>query len=314
MIFILLFFSSIFTIKSILLSEYYNNFLLLTLYSIELSVLSFNTNIYDIFIRWIFIGFFRHKNEIDRVKIFNYKDLNFNENSIIISWVISYILFNIYVYIKNRKAINKFILIKYNLKYCLINYTGLSIWSLNILINYKDFSSGYFFVLLFSLYMYNFITFWFPGLIFNYIYGEKLYKYRVKYSFLIDYYLLEYKYITLILQIFKSMNFIYCLLYNYNLNSNYYLIVPNILLIIFYKKVTFFKRPKLNNYLIILHLFSLFIIFINIIEYLNYYIIFIKYVFLLIQLIFFIYSNINFKIKFIQNDIIINIIEMDTIV
>ena len=314
MIFILLFFSSIFTIKSILLSEYYNNFLLLALYPIELMILSFNTNIYDIFIRWIFIGFFRHKNEIDHIKIFNYKNFMFNEHSIIISWAISYIIFNFYIYLKNRKNINKFIFIKYNLKYCLINYTGLSIWSLNVLINYKNIPNKYFFVLLFCLYIYNFITFWFPGLIFNYIYGEKLYKYRVKYSFLIDYYLLEYKYITLLLQISKSINFIYCLIYNYNLNSNYYLIAPNILLIIFYKKIKIFKINKINNYLIILHLFSLFIIFINIIEYLNYYMVFIKYVFLLIHLIFFIYSNFKFKSNIVKNDIVINIIELNTIV
>ena len=54
MIFIILLFSLITSFKSIVLSEFYNNFLIFSIYPLELALLSFNNSFSDIILKMDF--------------------------------------------------------------------------------------------------------------------------------------------------------------------------------------------------------------------------------------------------------------------
>ena len=119
-------------------------------------------------------GYFKKDNYIEE-----YKDY-----IIIINWIIILSLFILYIFIKHRQKINKFKFFSYLLKFLIINYQSLFFWSFNILINYNQINI--FILNLLNIYLFNFISFWFQGILFNFIYGNKMYIYRKKYKFLIN--------------------------------------------------------------------------------------------------------------------------------
>lgn len=287
MIFIILLFSLITSFKSIILSEFYSNFLMFSLYPLELALLSFNNSFSDIVIKWILNGWFSQENEIEYIK--NVQE--YNDYVIMISWAVTFLLFNIYIFLKYRKKLTKYIYKSYMLKFLIINYLSLYLWSFNILLNFNKIE--YFVINLINVFIFNFITFWFPGILFNFIYGEKMYIYRKKYDFIIKNYNPRYKYFTLILQAFKSLEFIYMIIYNeyYNV-GNYILLSINFFnIFIYFISKDIFIYKKLNYYLIILHLQSILLIILSIVDYLFEYNYIIKYCFLGIYIFFFSYFN-----------------------
>ena len=68
------------------------------------------------------------------------------------------------------KEINKIYIYFISIKILLINYLSLFL-SFNILLNYDDIEI--FVLILINVYLFNFITFWFQGILFNFIYGDK---------------------------------------------------------------------------------------------------------------------------------------------
>ena len=155
MIYIILLFSIITSFKSILLSEFYNNFLIFSLYPLELALLSFNNSFSDIILKWLLNGWFRQENEIEYINNIQ----QFNDYVILISWIITFALFNIYVLCIYRNKLSKYIFISYQLKFIIINYLSLFLWSFNMLFNYNDIEI--FTLILINVYLFNFITFFF---------------------------------------------------------------------------------------------------------------------------------------------------------
>ena len=266
MIYIILLFTFIFSLKSILLSEYYTNLLQYFYFPIELSLLSFDINskfiTYNSITKWLLFGFTKSKNDI---KLIN-KIEKYNDYSIIISIVLSIIIHLLYFVIKYRKELDKYKIIEYLLKYLLINYLPLYILNLNDIINYEN--THYLLPLILNVFLFNFIAFWFPGILFKYIYGDEIYIYRNKYKFLIEYYHPKYKYFTILLLGFKSLSLVFILLYNkYNILSNYSLILLNLLLIIFQIVINdLFNISKLLKKNIFIIILSILAIILNIIE------------------------------------------------
>jgi len=312
MIYIILLFSIITSFKSILLSEFYSNFLIFSIYPFELALLSFNNSFSDIIMKWIVNGWFRQENEIEYINNIQ----QYNDYVILISWLITFALFNIYILCKYKKKLTKYIYISYQLKFLIINYLSLFLWSFNILLNYEDIDI--FILILINVYIFNFVTFWFQGILFNYIYGEKMYIYRKKYDFLINNYNPKFKYFTLILQSFKSLTFVYMIIYNlYEESSDYILLVINFInILIYFYSNTIFNNKRLVYYLIILHILSVLLIICSILDSYYEYTFIIKYCILFINIITILYFNYNSK-KIISNDILSEIyehIEMNTIV
>jgi len=312
MIYIILLFSIITSFKSILLSEFYSNFLIFSIYPFELALLSFNNSFSDIIMKWIVNGWFRQENEIEYINNIQ----QYNDYVILISWLITFALFNIYILCKYKKKLTKYIYISYQLKFLIINYLSLFLWSFNILLNYEDIDI--FILILINVYIFNFVTFWFQGILFNYIYGEKMYIYRKKYDFLINNYNPKFKYFTLILQSFKSLTFVYMIIYNlYEESSDYILLVINFInILIYFYSNTIFNNKRLVYYLIILHILSVLLIICSILDSYYEYTFIIKYCILFINFITILYFNYNSK-KIISNDILSEIyehIEMNTIV
>lgn len=321
MIYIILLFSLITSFKSIILSEFYSNFLIFSIYPLELSLLSFNNSFSDIIFKWIVNGWLSQENEIEYIKNIQ----KYNNYVILISWIITYFVFNIYILTKYKKKITKYIFVSYQLKFLIINYLSLFLWSFNILLNYNNINI--FILILINVYLFNFISFWFHGILFYFIYGDKMYIYRKKYNFLILNYNPKFKYFTLILQSLKSLTFIYMIVYNYyGNNSNYVLILINILnifIFIFLKNI--FIHSSLNIYLLILHVISLLLIICSILDVYFYYNFIIKYLILTIYIILFLYFNYK-RVRIVKkynenlnklNELTyenINSIEMNTIV
>lgn len=92
----------------------------------------------------------------------------------------------------------------------MINYMMLYLWNLNSLLSIKSLP---FVVLFFNFVIFNLTTFWTPGIIFNFIYGEYLYVYRTRYNFLIEHFHPKHKYQNIVLMILKSLNGIFITLY-----------------------------------------------------------------------------------------------------
>lgn len=265
-------FSLLFLSKSILLSYFYNNILMMLLFPLELSGLSLYNNgttaELSTYFRWGLVGWLgleKEKNIIDKILLNNYTS---NEYIMILCWIIVFLLYQIY-YVINEKLIkknelNKWTYFSYNLKYAMINYTSLYLWNLNILINLNN--NNFWFVFI-NLLIFNCITFWFPGLIFNFTYGEKLFLYRKKYDFLINELNLKYKYMIIILLALKSLLGIYLIFFNfYYIGSKYSLLFLLLIYssIIWYKKI--FLNKKIKNYVLKINFITLIIIILSIIE------------------------------------------------
>jgi hypothetical protein len=218
---------------------------------------------YNSIIKWIFFGF---NETINDIQLINKID-KYNDYGIIISIVISIFIYLSYFIIKYKKELDKYKFIEFTLKYLLINYVPFYILNLNNIINYNE--SNYLFIIILNVFLCNFITFWFPGILFKYIYGDEIYIYRNKYKFLIEDYHPKYKYFTILLLGFKSLSLIFILLYNkYNILSNYSLILINLLLIIFQIIVSdIFNVSQILKNSIFITILSTLVITLNIIEY-----------------------------------------------
>jgi hypothetical protein len=308
MIYIILLLTFLFSLKSIILNYFYSNKLIYLYFPIELSLLSFDIdskfNIYNSIIKWFFFGFIETKNDIKTIN----KIDKYNEYCIIISTIFSFIIYLICFIIKNKKQINKYKIIELFLKYILINYTSFYVLNLNNIINYDK--TNYLSSLVINVFLFNFIIFWFPGIIFKYIYGDELYIYRKKYSFLIEYYNPKYKYFTILFLYIKSLTLIYIILYNkFNIISNYSLIFIILFIIIFQTILSeiFTMSIILKNNIFIV-LFSFLITILNIVEYYYNDIFYLKICIFSINIILFIYYNTKNKIESNQD------IELNTLV
>lgn len=246
-------------------------------HSFELAILSLNSIVnynnkqYEhSYLRWIFIGWIDYSyesNVISKVDNLFSSSINVNSYTIIISWLCSYILYNIYYVIKEKikkRKLNKWELFGHNIKYFLINYTFLYLWNFNILLELENI---HFIILFCNFIIFNVIAFWMPGIIFNYIYGERLYLYRVKFKFLIDQINPRYKYFIIILLFLKALNGIYIVLYKYeNIYSKYILLINLVIFSIIIYFVKIFENIRMKRFLFFQNCISLFIIILSILE------------------------------------------------
>ena len=278
-------------LKSTLISYFYDNYLMFLLFPLEVSGLSLlNTNLtvtdskyldYNNYLQWIIINWIGSENDY---KILNeIESESYNNYIIILSWVLSYILYQVYYLVKQRlknEKIDKISWANHNLKYLFINYFSLFLWNLISLLNLNK---TLFWISLVNLILFNFITFWFPGLIFNFLYGEHLFYFRTNYSFILDNYHPKFKYFTIILLGFKFLTGFYILLHKYfKIESKFILY----LILFFYNFILRKNKIFLQNYyfnIFILSLVSFIFISISIFEnyFKNYKIIFVIKIFIL---------------------------------
>ena len=143
-----------------------------------------------------------------------------------------------------------------------------------------------------------------------------MYLYRNKYSFLLEHYNPRYKYYSLLLECFKSLTFIFIILYNEYIElSNYSLIFINFInIIIYFYSSNIFNNLKNNYNFIFLHIISIIQIIFSLTNDLYDYIYTIKYTVFGLNVIYIFYLNYNFKkIIFEENNILEEYIEMDII-
>jgi len=294
MIFNLLFFTSIFFIKSVLFNEFYSNHLMFLYLPIELASMSLSDKTMSgSFIRWLTIGWINDVNEKNISLIIDNNNNIKPNNVIIICWGITYSLYLIYYFIKEKKNIYKWSFFLYNLKFSMINYLSLYLWNLNTIINIKN---TIFWVSLINILIFNMITFWYPGIICNFMYGQNLYLYREKYYFLIMNFHLKYKYYNLVLILFKILIGVNVFFINYvNQGSNYDLLALSLLYVFITNKINFFKNIKFKHYINIINIFNIQIIILSIIyKYKKHIsILVIQYIYILIMLLLIIIFNIK---------------------
>jgi hypothetical protein len=271
------FFMSLFTVKTIILEYFFNNYLLYLYHPFELAILSLqsvnnysNKTYEQSYLRWTFIGWIDYNYESNVINNIDNKfisSIDDNSYSIIISWFGSFILYQFYYILKEKiqkKKLNKWSLINYNIKYFLINYTFLYLWNLNTLLELNDIS---FITIFFNFLIFNLTAFWLPGIIFNYIYGEKLYLFRVKFNFLIEYINPKYKYFIIILFFLKALNGIYIILVKYeNVYSKYILLINLVIFSILLNFINIFIKLQVKRLFLIQNLLSLIIIILSILE------------------------------------------------
>ena len=250
--------------KSILVTHYFSNTLLLLLFNIDMLGLLINyDNIFGCFLRWITIGWTGNPLEKNITMAFN-ENIDDFEYTILIAWSLSYIIFLGYYFINSRKDINKWSFFTYNLKYLLINYFNLYLYNLNIILNVNSYR---FWSSFFNLIILNSVTFWFPGILFNFIYGDKLYIYRKKFKFLIEEYSLKYKYFTLELILGKLLLGVNIIFSNfYTPLQNYGILLILCVSIIIYYKFNILSNRKNKNYLLYLNFYTLFVTILAIIN------------------------------------------------
>ena len=312
---IFLIFSFIFFFKSIIIKKFYTNYMMCLLYPLEIAGISLISNKYSTnkishvyklnsYLRWTLVNWIGIDEDYKLLESFD----ETNNYIIILSWLLAYFLYQISYLIYNlifRKKITKVMLLKHNLKYLLINYTSLYLWSLVILLDLNYINFWYVFI---NILIFNFIVFWFPGIIFNFIYGDKLFFYRTNYAFLIEDYNLKYKYFTIILLLLKFITGIFIILFKFwERGSKFFLF--NILILynlIIYHNNIFKGKVKFPIYL--LSIISFIIIILSIIS--DYYsdnitIIIFKYVLVIIYLIKVIYFYKSFYNKISNNNIIV---------
>ena len=268
---IILLLSGLFLVKSILLNEFYSNNLIFSMFPLELAAVSlYNDELSShitAYTRWILIGWLGLNNE--HTVLNDIMSIDENEYIIICCWMIAFTFYQIYYiirekYIKHNK-LSKWSFYAYNLKFSMINYVSLYLWNLNTLVHVED--SKFWFILI-NLLIFNAITFWFPGILFNFIYGDKMYLYRIKYSFLIDEFNLKYKYFTIILLALKAISGLYIIFYNFWEDGSKYLLwlVLGSYLLICYK-INIFKRKGFTREILYEGCISFLIIFLSTIEY-----------------------------------------------
>ena len=307
MIKIFLIFSFIFFIKSTFLTLFYTNYLTFLLYPLEIAGLSlYNKNLnndltfndkHNTYLRWFIINWIGYDDDYELLN--NFEKEKISNIIIFLSWILAFILYQLFylIYIKIKKQhINKVSFLIHNLKYLLTNYMSLYLWNLNTLLNLNYIYFWYGFI---SVLILNFILFWFPGIIFNFIYGEKLYLYREKYNFLLDNFNLKYKYSVIILLFLKFLVGIYVFLFKYwNIGSKF--ILFNILL--FYNLIIYYNNifiGKIKKPIYYLSLISSIIILLSILEdyFSSFEIIIFKYISVITYLLLLVKFYRNFHIK-----------------
>ena len=267
----------LFTLKSTVLESVFNNYFLYLYHPFELSILAlqsvyeYNNKIYEqAYLRWIFIGwidYYYESNVVNNIDSLFTSSINMNSYSLIISWFSSFIIYQFYYILKekiNKRPLNKWSLMSYNIKYFLINYTFLYLWNLNTLLELNNIT---FITIFLNFLIFNLITFWLPGIIFNYIYGEKLYLFRVKFKFLIEHINPKYKYFIIILLFLKALNGIFIVLVKYDNTFAKYMLLINLViysLLLYYVKV--FEKYKIRKLILCQNLISLIIIILSIFE------------------------------------------------
>ena len=321
MIKIFFIFSFIFFFKSSLISFFYTNYLMYLLFPLEiagLSLINNNNTLPDsilshsnTYLRWIIINWIGSYDDYHLLEEIESDDSN--NYVIILSWVLAFAFYQIYYiihckFIKQEK-LTKMNWLMYNLKYLLINYFSFFLWNFLILFTLNE---TIFWISLINILIFNFVTFWIPGLIFYYIYGEELYYYRTYFSFLIQDYNKKFKYFTISLLGLKALSGLYLLL------NHYYPIESKFLLFLFifiYYMIFKFKRIFKTNKkeFTILSLISLLIITFSIIE--NYFpitvgFIITKYILTCLYIIILIYYYRKFHHN---NEVLTELIEMEEI-
>lgn len=301
---VLFLFSGIFFFKSMIFSIIYSNYLMYLYYPLEIASLSLinsnNTLDYDLshyntYLRWSitnWIGIEEDYSILDEIE-----NNSSNYYIIILCWLVTFLFYQIYylidLKIHKKNNLTKISWINYNLKYLLINYFSFFLWNLLILFDLNDMN---FWISLVNVLIFNFISFWIPGLIFYYIYGDKLYFYRNELSFLIDNYNLKYKYFTINLLGMKLISGFYILLNQYyTIESKFLLFLFNIIYFYIFSKKTIFRERGVEFK--ILPIISSIIIILSILE--NYFPISIEF-FISKTLLVFVYLGImiNFYKKF----------------
>ena len=258
------------------------------------NTLDYELSHYNTYLRWAIINWIGIEED--------YNILNEIENHssnyyiIILCWLLTFLFYQLYYIIdfkiRKRNNLTKTSWVKYNLKYLLINYFSFYLWNLLILFDLNDMN---FWISLVNVLIFNFISFWIPGLIFYYIYGDKLYFYRNELSFLIDNYNLKYKYFTINILGMKLICGFYILLNQYYIiESKYLLFLFNIIYFYIFSKKTIFRERGIEFK--ILPIISTLIIILSILE--NYYPISVGF-FITKTLLVFIYLVI--MIKFYKN-------------
>jgi hypothetical protein len=260
MIITLITFSVFFFIKSILLTYFYN-FNSIYLFPLEISslVLSSSNILWSNYLTWILLGWIGLPKEMSYLQdIDDYEWLY-----ILISWIICLFLYQIYYLVINRKNINKWTYYIHNLKFVIVNYFPLYMWSLNRLLN----NTNTFIYAFINLIIFNLVTFCLPSLITYLIYGNKIITYRKMFPFLIKIYKKKYKWYILYEFFIKIIagTFI-SFFYYWNVGNNYSLILINIIYIILNYYLKPFDKIIDNKSNIIFGTISLLIISISEIE------------------------------------------------
>lgn len=231
-------FTSIFIVKNILLDIFFD-YSQISLFAFELASLAiFNKEfIWTNFIKWIFVGFLGFNSEF---KLLTYLDNNttqFDRFLFFITWLLTFILLQIYYFIKFaiRPKVEELSLHmkKSNLKFLINNFLPLYLWNLSELINPHTFTPintlnfvNKFMHLIFA----SFMCFIVPSIIFYIVYEQHYYHNRKKYSFLINQFHPANKgyYITLLF--FKIVLGLFISFYYYfEDGNNYSLIILNFL-------------------------------------------------------------------------------------
>jgi hypothetical protein len=313
-------FSFLFFAKTALLSYFFSNYLIFLLYPLEisgLSLLNSNETIDDelilnlnTYLRWTTINWIGIDEDY---KIFEQLENETPNNyTILLSWLLTFTLYQFYylIYSKIKKIrLNKFNWIRFNLKYLIINYFSFFTWNLFILFKIDNMN---FWIALVNILIFNFVTFWFPSLIFYFIYGDELFFYRNTFSFLIESFNIKYKYYGIILLSLKSLCGFYLLFYNYMpVESKYLLFFFNFLYLFLMNKYRVFKQHK-NDFNVIT-LISIIINILSIVE--NYYpitlaFIITKYILVGLYISIVIFYCRNFRK---EDDINQDLIEMDVV-
>lgn len=187
----------------------------------------------------------------DITKNLNWLTVDENELYFIYSYLISLLVYQLYYLI----FLNYIQWRTYNYKFLISNLSILYYPTLTYLVNIRSHNSFYF---SFSyLIIINFILFWFPSLLFYFIYGPKLIHYREKYNFLIKDLTLKHKYFIFTYLFFKTLAGIFIIKKN-----NFILPILNILYFtIFYSRKPLKKFNKKT--FILINIFSLVMLIIN---------------------------------------------------
>lgn len=218
---------------------------------------------YNNYLQWIIINWIGTDNDYNILN--EIENENTNTFIIILSWVLSFFLYNISYLIITKikyKKICKVSYLNYILKYLIVNYFSLFLWNFNSILNINK---TLFYISFINLILFNFITFWTPGILFDFIYGEKLYYYRQRFSFLIDEYNPKYKYFTISLIFLKILTFAYLMTFKYYPKESKFILYLYLLIYYYIKNnIKIFNNYK--NDILVLLILSFLIISLSITE------------------------------------------------